>query len=127
MRMSPISMIRIFCLASLCWIVSPALAREAKQDARIAALISAVENMQGGQFIRDGQAHDAKAAADHLRLKLKNAGNRVQTAEQFIEYCASKSSTTGQKYRIRTTKGAEMDAAEFFKQKLKEFDEKEKS
>jgi hypothetical protein len=99
-----------------------ACAREDREDQRITALISSVESLEGASFIRNGVAHDAKAAADHLRLKLGKAGARVKTAEDFIEGCASKSSITGVRYRIRQADGKEMDAAEFLREALKKID-----
>jgi hypothetical protein len=100
----------------------PALAREPREDARITALIQSVEKLKGSTFIRNGKEYDAAEAADHLRLKLKNAGERVKTAEDFIAGCASQSSFSGKKYRIRPAGGEEMDAEKFFRQKLKEID-----
>jgi hypothetical protein len=98
------------------------LARDKREDARITALIQAVESLQGAKFIRNGTEYDGKTAAEHLRLKLSKAGERVKTAEDFITGCASKSSLSGQKYRIRLADGTESDSEIFFRSKLKEID-----
>jgi hypothetical protein len=98
-------------------------AREQQEDSRITALIAAVESLQDAKFVRNGSEHDAKAAADHLRLKLGKAGERVKTAEEFIEGCASKSSFTGEKYLIRYADGKEVEAGTFLQDKLKEIDQ----
>jgi hypothetical protein len=92
----------------------PVLTEEAKID----ALIGAVEAMPKAVFIRNGTEHSAARAAEHLRLKRRNAGKRVRTAEQFIRYCASESSLTGRKYQIRYPDGRTVDAADFFHQQL---------
>src|SRR3954470_20368425 len=99
-----------------------ASAREAREQARIDFLLQSVEKADKAVFIRNGGEHDATAAAKHLRQKLDYVGERVQTAEQFIKYCASESSLTHQKYKIRLPDGQTMDAAEFLTNKLREFD-----
>jgi hypothetical protein len=99
-----------------------ALARDAREQARIDFLLQSVEKADKAVFIRNGGEHDGKTAAKHLRQKLDYVGERVQTAEQFIKYCASESSLTHQKYKIRLPDGQTMDAAEFLTNKLREFD-----
>lgn len=77
---------------------SGALAQRTDQ-AMIDALLSAVER-SGCTMERNGEQHDAKKAADHLRMKLERAGSRVQTIEQFIEHIATGSSASGRPYRV---------------------------
>lgn len=72
---------------------------------KIEALIQAVADLQDAVFIRNGTEHTPKAAADHLRLKWKNAGRRVKTAPEFIQYCATGSSLSGKPYEIRFKDG----------------------
>ena len=78
-----------------------------------------METLQGVSFIRNGLEYDAAKAADHLRLKLRAAGDRVRTAEDFIRLCGSKSSLSGEPYRIRFPDGTSMDVEAFLRQKLK--------
>ena len=72
---------------------------------KIEALIGAVANLEDAVFIRNGTEHTPKEAADHLRLKWKNAGGRVKNAPDFIRYCASESSLSGKPYAIRFRDG----------------------
>jgi hypothetical protein len=72
---------------------------------KIEALIQAVADLEGAVFIRNGTEHLPKAAADHLRLKWRNAGKRVKTAPDFIRYCASESSLSTRPYEIRLQDG----------------------
>jgi len=89
---------------------------------KIEFLISSVENLKGAKFIRNGTEHDdGKAAADHLRMKLQNAGGYVQTADDFIRLCASKSFLTGKPYMIRSSDGKTITSEEYFRKKLKEY------
>jgi hypothetical protein len=70
-------------------------------------------------FLRNGGEYDAKKAADHLRLKLKMAGDRIKTAEDFIRLCGSKSSVSGEAYRMRFPDETTMDVEVFFRERLK--------
>ena len=105
-------------------ITPPALIQAPDAEAsKIEALIQAVAKLQDqATFIRNGTAYDAKAAADHLRLKWKNAGRRVKTAQDFIRGCATGSSMSGQPYRIRFQDGREITSADFFWTELKKVD-----
>ena len=88
---------------------------------KIDFLISSVENFKGAKFIRNGTEYDGKKAAEHLRMKLKSAGGRVQTADDFIRLCASKSFITGKPYMIRSSDGKTITSEEYFRKKLKEY------
>lgn len=105
-------------LPSLMW------AREEREQARIDFLIRGVETSSGMKFIRNGSEYDGGAGAAHLRMKLSYAGGRVKTAEDFVKYCASESSITHQRYKIRLADGTTTDAAAYFNAKLREFDER---
>jgi Family of unknown function (DUF5329) len=89
---------------------------------KIEFLLSSVENLKGAKFIRNGSEYDdGKAAAAHLRMKLKNAGGRVQTADDFIRLCASKSFLSGKPYMIRLSNGKTITSEKYFQEKLKEY------
>jgi hypothetical protein len=91
------------------------------EAARIEYLLTAVRELQGAEFIRNGMAHDASSAAVHLRRKLNAAGARIKSADDFIDLCASASSITGRPYRIRFQDGSEIDARQYLRQKLAEY------
>ena len=55
-------------------------------------------------FERNGSRHTAKEAAAHLQLKLKNGRKHVESAEDFIDKLASKSSWTGKPYYLHCPK-----------------------
>jgi hypothetical protein len=88
---------------------------------KIEFLISSVENLKGAKFIRNGSEHDGKEAAEHLRSKLQKAGGKVQTADDFIRLCASKSFITGKPYMIRSADGKTIKSEEYFREKLKNY------
>jgi Family of unknown function (DUF5329) len=88
---------------------------------KIDFLITSIETLQAAQFIRNGTAYSAKDAADHLRLKLRSAGSRVSTAEDFIRLCASASSVSGTPYQIRFSDGRTVSSEAYLRQRLAEF------
>ena len=98
-----------------------ARAAEEPEAARIRYLVSAIETLRGATFIRNGSEYDSGAAADHLRLKLRSAGKRVKTAEDFIRLCGTRSSVSGEPYRIRFADGTLVETAAFFREALKRF------
>ena len=88
---------------------------------KIEFLISSVENLKGAKFIRNGSEYSGQEAAKHLRMKLQRAGTHVQTADDFIRLCASKSYNSGKPYLIRLSDGKTIKAEEYFRAKLKEY------
>ncbi len=92
-----------------------------QEAVKIRYLILSVETLEGAKFLRNGREYDARAAADHLRLKLKTAGNAVKTADDFIKLCGARSSLTGEAYRIRFADGTATETEVFFRNKLKSF------
>jgi hypothetical protein len=75
--------------------------------AEIDYLLSAVASSKC-EFYRNGSWYDAKSAADHLTTKYKYLAARdlVQSAEEFIEKAATRSSLSGRDYAIRCGDGA---------------------
>ncbi|EIM04207.1 MULTISPECIES: DUF5329 family protein [Rhodanobacter] len=117
--------------ALLAWLLfalllTPALARQPMsapptEQQKIDYLISTVATLHGASFIRNGSAYDAEQAAAHMRLKLRFAGSRVKTVDDFIVYCATGSSVSGTRYAIRFADGQSIDAATFLRGKLAVF------
>lgn len=71
------------------------------EEARINAMLTALAQKQDLTFIRNGDAHNCEEAVSHLRLKLSNTRNRIDTAEQFIDKVASSSSISGKPYIVK--------------------------
>ncbi|MCY1460880.1 hypothetical protein D9M71_784750 [compost metagenome] len=74
----------------------------------------------GCRFQRNGSWHESVEARSHLQRKydylLKR--NLTDTAEQFIDRAASRSSISGKPYRVACPGTAEQDAAVWFQQQL---------
>ncbi|MBS0580822.1 MAG: DUF5329 family protein [Proteobacteria bacterium] len=89
---------------------------------KIDYLIGSVEGLQGAEFFRNGKSYDAQEAGKHLRLKLRLAGSRIATADDFIRLCGSVSSMSGLPYQIRFSDGHTVSSEAYLRQKLAEFD-----
>ncbi len=100
----------------------PAQARDSLEQAKIEFLISSIDNMRGAVFIRNGKPYDAKKAAEHLRGKLDYAGERIKTANQFIDECATASWLSKRRYSIRFSDGHIQDSSAYLHTRLKEYD-----
>jgi hypothetical protein len=95
--------------AVLCLVPGLALAPVARAappaiaQTEINYLLGVVES-SACEFFRNGSWYGAKMAAAHLRDKyriLLATGNQINSAEDFIEEAASKSSLSGQPYQVR--------------------------
>ncbi|MBK8718995.1 MAG: DUF5329 family protein [Deltaproteobacteria bacterium] len=75
------------------------------EAARIEGLLAKLE-ASGVTFIRNGSEHDAREAAEHLRNKWAHAPS-IDTAERFIDELGTRSSSSGQPYRVRLRDGRE--------------------
>ncbi len=56
-------------------------------------------------FHRNGSEHDSVKAADHLRMKYGRVKSRINSSEKFIDLLATKSSWTGNSYRLECEQG----------------------
>ncbi len=99
--------------------VAPAAVKILSEMEKVDRLIATVESLEGATFLRNGGEYTPAQAARHLRDKRNSAGDKLTTADQFIEQVASKSSLSGEEYVIRFADGQSVKAGEFLKQELK--------
>jgi len=93
------------------------------EEEKIRLVIDSIKDTpQGTQFIRNDKGHSADDAVSHLNLKYSRAKSRVKTAEDFIKYVASASSTTGKEYLVRYPDGTTVMAAAFFTERLRKLE-----
>lgn len=93
------------------------------ENERIERLLTSIAS-SGIVFIRNGSDHSASDAADHLRSKWSRAGDRITTAESFIDVLGSTSSQSGDAYRVRLPDGTERDAGPWLHEQLAAIDAK---
>ena len=108
-------------IAALVFLPCILFARDAHEQDRIDFLLHTVETSRGIVFIRNGSEYDGQSAARHLRQKLNYVGERIKTAEQFVQYCASESSVTHRKYSVRLADGTTVDSATYFTDLLRDW------
>jgi len=90
----------------------------AANDAKIDSLIAHVESLNDVTFIRNGSEYSAKDAAKFLRAKWHSEKKEVNTPADFIEKVATRSSTTGKPYLIRSKDGKETPCADYLRKLL---------
>lgn len=88
-------------------------------DAEIDYLLDAVAD-SGCTFIRNSSEHEAAAAKEHLQTKRRRGRRYYDSADQFIDRIASRSSMSGKDYRIRCD-GEEQTAKKWFTARLERF------
>ena len=95
---------RLIGLVLLMLAAAPAHATELSSSARteIDALLNTLETSPC-QFYRNGSWHSGSEAKDHLQMKLEYlvAKGLITDSEAFIEEAATKSSISGQPYKVR--------------------------
>jgi len=105
-------------LALLLCLVAATVSFAATPADEIEGLLAYVKGLDQAAFIRNDSAYTPAQAESHLRMKWKNAGSHVKTAEDFISLCASKSSLSGKPYLIRFADGHTAEAGTVFKEQL---------
>ena len=86
----------LFCLLML---LSSHTSAAAGTTEEIASLLLFIEQSEC-TFIRNGKHYDALKAREHIEKKYTYYKERITTAEDFILYSATKSSITGEPYRV---------------------------
>ena len=108
------SMKKIICLVITLLMTLPAYAKlTAHEEARINAMLEGLAQKKDLIFVRNGDEHTCDEAVSHLRLKLGNTRNRIDTAEQFIDKVASSSSITGKPYIVKIPGKSDENAQPF--------------
>ena len=70
------------------------------------------------KFIRNGDEHTAKEAAEHMRAKYNHFKKKIKTPEDFIQKCASKSELSGKPYLVKKPDGSAENCEDWMKNLL---------
>lgn len=105
-----LALFSLFCFASLASAATP--------KTEIEGLLAYLKGLEGAVFIRNGSEHSASEAEAHLRLKWERQADKIATAEDFIALCATRSSMSGERYRIRFQDGTTRFSGEVFTEQL---------
>ncbi|MDR2368901.1 MAG: DUF5329 family protein [Deltaproteobacteria bacterium] len=87
---------------------------------KVVSLLDLLATKTDHSFVRNGQAYNVDTAVSHLKTKLRSAGDKIATCEDFINLVASKSSMSGEPYLIVTPNGENIEANKFFHDLLKQ-------
>lgn len=79
------------------------------QHDKIYELIKLVKNSEV-TFLRNGSQHTGKEAAKHLKRKFRQVKDEIKTIDDFIVNIGSKSSTTGEEYKVKFPNGEEISS-----------------
>ena len=83
-------------------------------------LINAVSE-SGCNFVRNGKEHTASEAVDHLQMKARRGKRYYDTADEFIDRIASKSSWSGKPYLIQCDGQPAVTASDWFTRVLTKY------
>lgn len=111
------------CLAITFFALLPLRAQaapDARESLAIAHLTQFVRE-SGLQFIRNSKSYNAEDAASHMDTKFSYAKERLTTAEEFIDYVASRSSITNKPYYVVTADGKQHELGPWLYLELDKF------
>ena len=91
----------------------------AQEHVVIQTLIQRIEKMTGMTFVRNGDVHTSAEAAAHMQAKYAYFKDKITTAEDFIELCASRSAMTGKSYWVKLGDAAPVEANTFLTKELR--------
>ena len=94
---------------------------QAAMEAEIDHLLRYIETSDC-EFNRNGSIHNSQDAGKHIRRKYAHTKRWVKSTEAFITYAATKSSTTGNTYKVICSE-LEMPTAEWLREELGRFRE----
>jgi hypothetical protein len=89
------------------------------EQQKINHLITYISTLKDVVFIRNGSEYKSIQAANHLKMKLEKADDKIKTAEDFIEKIASVSSLSGEPYKIKFSNGKVFNCELILKIELK--------
>jgi len=99
--------------AVILFCASPGAAKDSRMDSEIDFLLDSVVTSDC-VFFRNGKTHDAIAARKHLQMKRKRGKRYFDSADEFIERLASKSSWSGDAYLIQCGSEPQQTANDWF-------------
>jgi len=101
----------------LFFLPSRALSMDPAVEKTIDHLLEFVEE-SNCTFIRNNEEHDSRNAAEHIRKKYDYFKDKIDTPEEFIELCATKSLMSGRPYMVRCEGDRKTPAADWLQAEL---------
>ena len=94
-----------------------------KVDTTIQYLMKTVAG-SGLTFIRNGNRAKPEKAAEHMNRKYEHFRDDIETPEDFIELCATKSLLTGKPYMVVDGQGRERRTSDWLRAELAVYQER---
>jgi hypothetical protein len=104
----------------LCLGCGPVQALDSPAKEEVDYLIDTVAKADA-RFIRNGKEYSSQEGADHLKSKLGQAGNRVKTAEDFIQGIGTKSYLSGKPYLMKNKDGTTTEVGPWLTKALEKY------
>jgi len=109
----------VFLLFSATYFVGRVKAESDSTQQTIQFLIGTVSH-SNLVFVRNGKSYNSTEAAEHIREKYDYFRSRIETPQDFIRLCASKSLLSGKPYLVVTAQST-IPTAKWLEQKLAEY------
>ena len=110
----------IITIMILCMHAWASVADDADLQSEIDHLIEHVRDSDC-KFIRNGKVHSSEEAVEHILRKYDHFKDKIKTAEDFIEYCASKSLLSKKPYKIGCPEQESVESKYWFLEELQRF------
>lgn len=111
----------VMCISIICLMGSKGLA-DLNTDQEINFLLQQVE-ISPCLFIRNNKIYSGEKALEHINKKYNyfNKKGKIKTAEDFVEFSASKSLLTGHEYLVQCPDEPEVKCADWMLDKLLQY------
>jgi len=106
----------------VCIISIPVFASDMQSE--INHLLAYLENSEC-QFERNGKIHSGKDTVDHVKKKYNYFKGKIDSAEKFIEYSATKSTLSGKYYMVLCKDKPKIKTQDWLLQELKNYRSKD--
>jgi len=73
------------------------------------------------QYERNGSVYDGARAEQHIKKKYEYFKNKINSAEDFIKYSATKSTMSGKQYKIHCENMATQNSSDWLLNELKKY------
>jgi hypothetical protein len=110
---------RLLAALLLAWATLGAATPSPEEHRVIQTLIERVGKTTAMTFLRNGNPHTAAEAAQHLQAKYAHFKDRIVTAEDFIDLCASRSEMSGKPYMVKMGNDVPVEASAFLTKELR--------
>ena len=117
-----VNLMKIKILLIVLFVVLPAVvcADNSRMQAEIDHLMNYIRN-SSCSFVRNGEAYNKEEALQHITRKYEYFKAKIDSAEKFIELCASESIISGRPYQIHCPGKQPVESRQWLLEELQRF------